>query len=112
VGSAYTFDEALDFARRTGVPIYAIGLGVAQRDAMARTKLIRLAQDTGGRSFFIDSADGLSSTYARIETELRAQFLIAYQSSQGTEAGDKYREVDLEIKRQGLNAKTMRGYYP
>jgi hypothetical protein len=74
--------------------------------------MIRLAQDTGGRSYFIDSADGLSSTYARIETELRAQFLIAYQSSQGSEAGDKYREVDLEIKKPGLNAKTMRGYYP
>jgi VWFA-related protein len=112
VGSAYTFDEALDFARRTGVPIYAIGLGVAQRDAMARTKMIRLAQDTGGRSYFIDSAEGLSSVYARIETELRAQYLIAYQSSQGAEGGDRYREVDLEIKKPGLNAKTMRGYYP
>ncbi len=112
VGSAYTFDEALDFARRTGVPIYAIGLGVAQRDAMARTKMIRLAQDTGGRSFFIDSAEGLTSVYARIETELRAQYLIAYQSSQGAEGGDRYREVDLEIKKPGLNAKTMRGYYP
>ena len=88
VGSAYTFDEALDFARRTGVPIYTIGLGVAQRDAMARTKLVRLAQDTGGRSFFIDSAEGLTSVYKRIETELRAQYLIAYQSSQGSEGGD------------------------
>jgi VWFA-related protein len=112
VGSAYTFDEALDFARRTGVPIYTIGLGVAQRDAMARTKLIRLAQDTGGRSFFIDTAEGLTGVYSRIETELRAQYLIAYQSSQGAEGGDRYREVDLEIKKPGMNAKTMRGYYP
>jgi VWFA-related protein len=114
VGSAYTFDEALDFARRVGVPIYAIGLGVAQRDAMARTKMIRLAQDTGGRSFFIDTAEGLGSVYSRIETELRAQYLIAYQSSQ-TDGGtdrDRYREIDLEVKRPGLSAKTMRGYYP
>ena len=94
------------------MPIYTIGLGVAQRDAMARTKMIRLAQDTGGRSYFIDSAEGLSSVYRRIETELRAQYLIAYQSSQGAEGGDRYREVDLEIKKPGLNAKTMRGYYP
>jgi VWFA-related protein len=113
VGSAYTFDDALDFARRTGVPIYTIGLGVAQRDAMSRTKLIRLAQDTGGRSFFIDSAEGLAHVYSRIETELRAQYLIAYQSTQTAEAGnDRYREVDLEVKKPGLNAKTMRGYYP
>jgi hypothetical protein len=79
---------------------------------MSRTKLIRLAQDTGGRSFFIDSADGLSETYKRVETELRAQYLIAYQSSQGDEGGDRYRQVDLEIKKPGLSAKTMRGYYP
>ncbi|HVR30912.1 MAG TPA: VWA domain-containing protein [Thermoanaerobaculia bacterium] len=112
VGSAYTFDDALDFARRTGVPIYTIGLGLAQRDAMARTKLMRLAQDTGARSFFIDKADGLTSVYQRIETELRAQFLIAYQSSQGNEGSDRYRQVDLQIKKPGLSAKTMRGYYP
>jgi VWFA-related protein len=113
VGSTYTFDEALDFARRTGVPIYSIGLGVAQRDAMARTKLIRLSQDTGGRSFFIDSAAGLASVYERIETELRAQYLIAYQSTQADQAqNDRYREVDLQVKKPGLSAKTMRGYYP
>jgi Ca-activated chloride channel family protein len=112
VGSTYTFDDALDFARRTGVPIYTIGLGVAQRDAMARTKLLRLAQDTGGRSFFIDDADGLTGVYERIETELRAQFLIAYQSTQADAGSDRYREVDLEIKKPGLSAKTMRGYYP
>jgi len=112
VGSTYTFDDALDFARRTGVPIYAIGLGVGQREAMARAKLMRLAQDTGGRSFFVESADGLSTVYERIETELRAQYLIAYQSSQSSEGGDRYREVDLQVKKPGLSAKTMRGYYP
>jgi hypothetical protein len=80
---------------------------------MSRTKLIRLAQDTGGRSFFIDSADGLASVYSRIETELRAQYLIAYQSTQVAERGnDRYREVDLQVKKPGLSAKTMRGYYP
>jgi hypothetical protein len=79
---------------------------------MARAKLMRLAQDTGGRSFFVESADGLSTVYERIETELRAQYLIAYQSSQGSEGGDRYREVDLQVKKPGLSAKTMRGYYP
>ncbi|MEE2776604.1 MAG: VWA domain-containing protein [Acidobacteriota bacterium] len=107
--SRYRFEEVMEFARRAGVAIYSIGLGITQRDVIARNKLLRLADETGGRHFFIEDADGLSSIYAKIETEIRAQYLLAYQSSQ---KGSKFREVRLDMTRRGLKAKTMRGYYP
>ena len=106
-GSRFTFDDALDYARRAGVTIYAIGLGA---DADKR-KLEKLSEETGGRSFFLKSVDELAGIYSTIESELRSQYLIAYQST-NTTGGNTFRSVDLKVAKPGLEAKTIRGYYP
>lgn len=114
-GSRYGFDEALDYARRTGVSIYAIGMGTAATEAVVRTKLIKLASETGGASYFIDRARELTHVYARIERELRTQYLLAYQSSADSAVGgdgEEFRTVRVEVDRPGAEAKTLRGYYP
>jgi VWFA-related protein len=106
-GSRFGFEEALDFARRAGVTVYSIGLG----DDVDKRKLARIAEETGGRAFFPHKAEELAAIYAGIEAELRSQVLIAYQStSNRNDPG--FRVVDLKINRSGLEAKTIRGYYP
>jgi Ca-activated chloride channel family protein len=106
-GSRFTFDDALDYARRAGVTIYSIGLG----DDVDKRKLTRLSEETGGRAFFLKNADELKGIYASIEQELRSQYLIAYQST-NTSGGNNFRGVELKVARPGLEAKTIRGYYP
>jgi VWFA-related protein len=106
-GSRFTFDDALEYARRAGVTIYAIGLG----DDAEHRKLNKLAEETGGRAFFIKNVEELTAIYASIESELRSQYLIAYQSN-STSAGNNFRSVDLKVAKPGLEAKTIRGYYP
>lgn len=110
VSSKYTFDEVLEFARRTGVAIYSVGLAIPQR-VESRMKLSRLCTETGGECFFIDRASELKGVYDRIQHDLRSQYLIAYQSGNFDET-DRYREVELDVERPGLSVKTMRGYYP
>ncbi len=106
-GSRFTYDEALEFARRSGVTVYAIGLG----DEVEKRKLAVIAEETGGRAFFPRDAGELAGIYAAIEEELRSQYLIAYQSA--TARKDRgFRLVDLKVSRPGLEAKTIRGYYP
>jgi VWFA-related protein len=106
-GSRFTYEEALDFARRAGVAVYAIGLG----EEVEKKKLARISEETGGRAFFPRDAGELAAIYAAIEEELRSQYLIAYQS--GSTRGDGgFRVVDLKLSRSGLTAKTIRGYYP
>ena len=47
-----------------------------------------------------------------IEKELRSQYLIAYQSTNTTGSTD-FRTVELKmVNKPGMEAKTMRGYYP
>jgi VWFA-related protein len=113
-GSHYTFDEALDYARRTGVVIYPIGLGSDANQPAIRVKLLRLAGETGGSCHFIAGTQQLDDVYRQIERELRSQYLVAYQSSLDGEAdrGDGFRRVEVEVERPGAEAKTIRGYYP
>jgi Ca-activated chloride channel family protein len=105
-GSRFTWDDALDYARRAGVTIYPIGLGDVDK-----RKLNQLAEETGGRTFFLKNVDELAGIYAQVEQELRSQYLIAYQST-NTSGGKTFRSVDLKVLRPGMEAKTIRGYYP
>ncbi len=104
--SRFAFDDALEYARRAGVTVYAIGLGAD----VDRKKLVRLSEETGGRAFFLKSAAELDGIYATIQRELRSQYLVAYQST--NTSGEGFRTVEVKLARGGLEAKTMRGYYP
>ncbi|MFL6290619.1 MAG: VWA domain-containing protein, partial [Thermoanaerobaculia bacterium] len=106
-GSRFGYEEALDSARRAGVAIYPIGLG----EELEKRKLEKLAEETGGRAFFLKDVSELAGIYAAIQEELRSKYLIAYQST-NTAGGDGFRAVDLKVSRPGAEAKTMRGYYP
>ncbi|MES1242560.1 MAG: VWA domain-containing protein [Acidobacteriota bacterium] len=106
-GSRFGWEEALDYARRAGVAIYPIGLG----PQVEKPKLKKLAEETGGRAFFLEDVSGLGPVYAAIEEELRSKYLIAYQST-NTGGGDTFRTVDLKVAKSGVEVKTMRGYYP
>jgi VWFA-related protein len=109
--SRFDFPETLDFTRRAGVTIYTIGIGFAKREFEARRKLSRLAEETGGQSFFVDDGAALEEIYDQIEAELRSQYLIAYQSTNPSHS-DEFRTIDLEVLPSGMKAETIRGYYP
>jgi VWFA-related protein len=107
-GSRFTYEDALEYARRAGVTIYAIGLG----DDADKRKLEKISEETGGRAFFLKSVDELAGIYSTIENELRSQYLVAYQSSNTTSGVNTFRAVDLKVNKPGLEPKTIRGYYP
>jgi VWFA-related protein len=108
--SSLGFAETLEYARRSGVSIFAIGLRIGTSDFGIRRKLDRLAQETGGRAFYIDGASDLFEVYDKIESELRSQYLVAYNSNQESEKG-KYHEIKMKVRGGKLKARTVRGYY-
>ena len=110
--SRLTFEAALEAVRRTGIAVYAIGLGLEDGPrGEAAQKLRRLAAITGGQSFFPKDATHLAGIYQQIEQELRAQYRISYQSSNlGTDGA--FRTIQLQMKTRGMDARTISGYYP
>lgn len=110
-GSHYTYNDALDYARRSGVAIYTVGIDLSTQNADIRLKLSRLADETGGRFFFIERAKELDGIYDTIQKELRSQYLLAYQSSKEAN-DDRFRSVEVRMAKPGMEAKTVKGYYP
>ncbi len=109
--SGLAFSDALEYGRRSGVGVYSIGLEVTRLDLAVRRKLTQLAEETGGRAFFIGKAEELVRVYSQIEDELRSQYLLAYTSDRPATAGE-YRQVEVRVKGGKLRARTTRGYYP
>lgn len=110
-GSRYTYEAALEYARRSGVALYTVGIAINTSQSDVRLKLSRLADETGGRSFFIDRATEIERIYTQIQAELRSQYLLAYQSTSDAKP-DKFRIVEIKMAKPGLEAKTLKGYYP
>ena len=108
--SRYKYEDTLEFARRSGVAIYAIGLDLTSREFDVLAKLRRLASETGGNCYTVSRASELQAIYEKIEQELRTQYVLAYQSSEST--GDAYRTVEVRVAEPGLKAKTIPGYFP
>ena len=106
--SRFTYDQALEYAHRSGVPVFAIGIGIRALDGETRIGLSRICAETGGSAFFIDAATDLASTYAEIATELRSQYIIGFYPPE--KAASKWHEVSVQV--DGGKAKTIRGYYP
>ncbi len=109
--SHFGYDEALAYARRAGVTIYSIGLGISKIDLLARRNLGRLASDTGGRSWFVDTAAELQGIFADIGEDLRSRYLLAYQPSPPGKPGE-FRPVAVEVDRPGAEVEAMSGYFP
>lgn len=109
--SRFDFDQALEAARRSGVVIYAIGLSLPRSELAARHHLEKLAEATGGLALFPDEAKELAQLYQAIDRDLRARWLLSYQSTQSTSDG-KFRRVEVTLKRPGLEIKAPAGYAP
>jgi VWFA-related protein len=109
--SQLTYDEALEYAKRSGVAIYTIGLNIPVHSIGIRGKLNRLGELTGGRVFYVGKAAELVGVYAEIERELRSRYLLAFQSGVAAAAGG-YRQIEVKMRKAGLKARTARGYYP
>ena len=105
--SRFSFEQALEFARRAGVAVYTIGLG----EKIDKKSLERTADETGGRAFFPRNAEELPAIFAAVEDELRAKYLVAYQST-NTRGEPGFRTVELTVERRGVEVKAPRGYYP
>ena len=108
--SRFSFDQALEYARRAAVPIYAIGIGIRVSEVEVKYKLSQLAKETGGNSYYIDSAGGLSQIYSDIENELRSQYVLGFYPPAEVKAGDEWRTVEVKVPEGAV--KTIRGYYP
>lgn len=108
--SKFTFEASLDYAKKSGVAIYFIGLRIGPTHMDIRYKLNKMARETGGTVYYIDNAKNLSGIYREINEELRSQYLITYVP-QNKSVSNAWRKVDVKMHPESLTARTISGYY-
>jgi Ca-activated chloride channel family protein len=108
--SKFSFDQALEYARRAAVPIYAIGIGIGGAEVDTRYKLGRFCSETGGNVYYIEHAEDLRKIYGDIQNELRSQYILGFYPAEGIKPGSKWHEISVQAG--DGTAKTIRGYYP
>lgn len=108
--SKFSFEQAVEYARRAAVPIYAIGIGIHANEVDTRYKLSRFCTETGGNTYYIDQASDLFRVYGEIQNELRSQYILGFYPPNDVKPGSKWHEVTVQVS-EG-RAKTIRGYYP
>ncbi len=108
--SKFSFDQAIEYARRAAVPIYGIGIGIKATEVDVRYKFGRFCGETGGNVYYIDRAEDLHRIYADIQNELRSQYILGIYPPEGVKPGSKWHEINVLVS-EG-KTKTLRGYYP
>lgn len=109
--SKFSFEQALEYARRTAVPIYTIGIGIRSTEVDVKYKLGRFSTETGGNTYYIDNAMELGRIYKEIQTELRSQYILGFYPAEEIKPGsNKWHEVSVQVS--DGRAKTIKGYYP
>jgi Ca-activated chloride channel family protein len=113
--SLVTYEEVLDLAKRSETALYTIGLQPREAPTSkgfreAEFVLRQLAQQTGGRAFFITRVEDLKDVYGQISDELSSQYSLGYASKNSRRDG-AWRRVVVQIARAGAVARTKRGYY-
>ncbi len=109
--SLVRFDDALAFAERSGVAIYTVGLRIGRGSFGIRSKLEKLATETGGRTFFVTNASELAGVYSNIERELRSQYFLAFAPDPAPKEGERH-TLDVRVAGGKWKARTARGYTP
>jgi VWFA-related protein len=90
--------DVIDFAVRSDVVIYSIGIRDANfpEGKLDSGALRKVSDRTGGRAFFPSQANELQAAFSQIDQELRSQYLIAYSPTNKNHDGS-YRRIRLEV---------------
>ena len=114
--SAMRWSDLLTLLKATDVTVYAIGEMEHQSASArvhARSVLQAIAETTGGAAFFPSTVKELDEIYDKILAEMRAQYTIAYHSTNAAADG-AWRKVEVTIARapgRDLRVRTRKGYF-
>lgn len=111
--SVLKLEDVLHMAQQSSATIYCIGI----YDPFAKDKnpgvLKRIAKVTGGETYFPSNPSDLQDIWRHIAGSIRAQYTIAYISSNGARDGS-YRSVKITAsgkRSKSLEVRSRTGYY-
>ena len=107
-------DDTVDALNQANATVYSINLDVLHRFFVGGGRdlggLSPIATETGGRYFFFQSQISFVPIVREIARQNRSYYLLTYTPSNADHDG-KYRNLEVRVKRTGLEVKTRPGYF-
>jgi VWFA-related protein len=100
-------ESAIRKAEGSDATIYAIGQGRAVRSPELQKLMKQLARVSGGRAFFTDDPERLTSIFEEILDDLRNQYLLAYAAPSNQRDGQWH---DIRVKAGKHTVRARTGY--
>ncbi len=115
-GSRYA--QALEHAQRAGAMVFSIIIVPIFADAGRNTggehALIQMAEDTGGKYYYVEDKKDLVPAFEKVSEDLRTQYVIGYYAPAGT-VDTAFRTITVRLKDAALREKYKlryrTGYY-
>lgn len=118
-GVKYT--QALEQAQRSGVMIYSLIVIPIYADAGRNTggehALMQMADDTGGKFYYVEKAKDLGPAFDKLSDDLRTQYVLGYYAPAKTaqSRADGFRTLKIEATDQAtaekIRLRYRSGYY-
>ncbi len=108
--SHVTREESIEMAQRAEVIVYTISTNISGTKGSGDKVLERIADATGGRSFFPFQMRDVSDAFVSIQEELRSQYAVAYKPANFVADG-RFRTIQVLTQEKGLKVRTRKGYY-
>ena len=113
-----SYSKAVEAAQRAGAAIYPIIIVPILADAGRNTggehALIEMAQDTGGKYFYVTERQDLKTAFAHLSDDLRSQYLLGYYAPR-RDNDTSFRNIGVQLTDPALQAKlalrNRTGYY-
>jgi Ca-activated chloride channel family protein len=112
------YSQAMEEAQRAAAMVYSIIIVPVAADAGRNTggehALIQMAEDTGGKYYYVEDPRDLEPAFAHVSDDLRTQYVIGYYAPQRG-ADSSFRRIKVRMKDEGLRGRYglryRSGYY-
>ena len=104
-----SYDAALEQAERAGAMVYALIIVPIEADAGRNTggehALIQMANDTGGKFYYVADKRDLAPAFQHVSDDLRMQYTVGYYAPQRGAELSGLRHIRIQLKDPALRAK-------
>lgn len=107
--SRLSVNQVIEMARASDASIFSVAQGVEESKTLM-VFLNRLAEETGGHSFFIGNIKKLSAAFQTILTDLKSQYFLTYTPKAGLKPRT-WHQIQVRLNRPGLLVRAKKGYF-
>jgi VWFA-related protein len=113
-GSSHSVQDVIEAAQSVDAPVYTLTSQersfalIPIRDAMGRSSMKKLAEETGGRSYKA-SPDKVAEIFREIEADLRSLYIAGF-ALPASERDGKFHKLELKATRAKVKLRARAGY--